>query len=172
MENATLDDVIIRLDRLEETMTELRDQVSVLVDHVVKQKEDELRTGEQVMAHFGKNKDQHTKLVQEVFDIMDINGEPIPAEELQARIEKNGIRAAENEFSRETIEKESKTETQEYNNDLNIGVKVIEGILEQLGYPPDYDPGTVEELYESMKQSGIRAEDNEFSRAIIMEREK
>ncbi len=104
MENATLNDVIIRLDRLEKTMTELRDQVSVLVDHIVKKEEDELRTGEQVMAHFGKNKEEYTKLVQEAFDIMDINGEPIPAEELQARMEKNGIRPMDNEFSRAIIE--------------------------------------------------------------------
>ena len=55
--------------------------------------------------------------------------------------------------------------------DPNIGVKVIEGILERMGYPPDFVPGTIEELHESMRQSGIRAEDNEFSRAIIEERE-
>ena len=53
----------------------------------------------------------------------------------------------------------------------NIGVKIIEEILERMGYPPDFDPGPIEELHESMKQHGIRAEDNEFSRAIIEERE-
>ena len=41
-----------------------------------------------------------------------------------------------------------------------------------MGIPPDVDPGSIEELRESMRQSGIRAEDNEFSRAIIAEREK
>ena len=28
--------------------------------------------------------------------------------------------------------------------DPNIGVKVIEGILERMGYPPDFVPGTIE----------------------------
>lgn len=56
--------------------------------------------------------------------------------------------------------------------DADIGAKVIEEILERMGYPPDFDPGTIEELHESMRQHGIRAEDNEFSRAIIAEREK
>ena len=139
MEKATLDDVIVRLDRLEKTIAELTGQLSELIDHIVKQKEDELRTREQVMTHFGKNKEQHTELVRKVFDIMDINGEPIPAEEQQARMEKSGIRAEDNEFSRESIEKESKTKTRESNNDLNIGVKVIDGMLERLGYPPNFE---------------------------------
>ena len=104
MGNATLDDVIVRLDRLEKGVTELSDQVSVLVDHLVKQEQDELSTGEKVMAYFGRNKEQNIKLVQEVFEIMEINGEPIPAEELQARMEKNGIRPVDNEFSRAIIE--------------------------------------------------------------------
>ena len=40
------------------------------------------------------------------------------------------------------------------------------------GNPADFDPGSIEELRESMRQQGIRAEDNEFSRAIIAERER
>ncbi len=70
--------------------------------------------------------------------------------------------------NKEITESEVKDEKQ----DANIGVKIIEGIVERMGYPPDFDPGTIEELHESMRQSGIRAEDNEFSRAIIEEREK
>ena len=95
--------------------------------------------------------------------IEEINGQlAVMRKELSPKSpEKNSISRAE-----------AKTETPECNNDLNIGSKVIEGILEELGYSPDYDPGSVEELHESMKQSGIRAEDNEFSSAIIKEREK
>ncbi len=103
MEKVTLDTVLERLDRLEKGIIELNENVSVLVDHVVKQEQDELRTGEQVMAYFGKNKEEHAKLVREVFEIMDINGEPIPAEELQERMEKSGIRPIDNEFSRAII---------------------------------------------------------------------
>jgi hypothetical protein len=65
----------------------------------------------------------------------------------------------------------SKVYTQNDKQDADIGVKIIEEILERMGYPPDFDPGPIEELHESMRQHGIRAEDNEFSRAIIEERE-
>ena len=70
--------------------------------------------------------------------------------------------------NKEITESEAKDEKQ----DANIGVKIIEGIVERMGYPPDFDPGTIEELHESMRQSGIHAEDNEFSRAIIEERNR
>ena len=56
--------------------------------------------------------------------------------------------------------------------DDNIGAKAIEEILERMGYPPDFKPRPLEEVRKSMVESGIRPEDNEFSRAIIAEREK
>ena len=104
MAKVTLETVIERLDRLEKGITELNEKVSVLIDHLEKQEEDELSTGDKVMAHFGINKEEHAKLVQEVFKIMEIYGEPIPADELQARMEKIGIRPVDNEFSRTIIE--------------------------------------------------------------------
>ncbi len=71
----------------------------------------------------------------------------------------------------ETSDEITQINTKNENQDANIGVKIIEEILERVGYPPDFDPGPIEELRESMRQHGIRAEDNEFSRAIIEERE-
>lgn len=56
--------------------------------------------------------------------------------------------------------------------DAHIAKEVIDEIFEKMGIPPDFDPGSIEDLRESMRQHGIRAEDNEFSRAIIAEREK
>ena len=56
--------------------------------------------------------------------------------------------------------------------DAHITEKILDELFEKLGIPPDFDPGTIEELHESMRQHGIRAEGNEFSRAIIEEREK
>ena len=56
--------------------------------------------------------------------------------------------------------------------DARIGTKVIEEILEKMGYPPDFKPRPLKEVRKSMVESGIRPEDNEFSRAIIAEREK
>lgn len=56
--------------------------------------------------------------------------------------------------------------------DAHITEEILDKLFEQMGIPPDFDPGSIEELHESMRQHGIRAEDNEFSRAIIAEREK
>ena len=70
-----------------------------------------------------------------------------------------------------TSEEATTANTQGEKEDADIGVKIIEEILERMGYPSDFDPGPIEELHESMRQHGIRAEDNEFSRAIIEERE-
>ena len=50
--------------------------------------------------------------------------------------------------------------------------EIMDKIFEEMGIPPDFDPGSIKDLRESMRQNGIRAEDNEFSRAIIEEREK
>lgn len=61
---------------------------------------------------------------------------------------------------------------QNNNQDDNIGSKVIEKILERMGYPPDFKPRPLKEVRKSMVESGIRPEDNEFSREIIAEREK
>ena len=63
-------------------------------------------------------------------------------------------------------------EMQNENQDDNIGTKVIAEILKKMGIPEDFELRPIEELHESMKQHGIRAEDNEFSRAIIEERER
>ena len=56
--------------------------------------------------------------------------------------------------------------------DAHIAEEVLDEMFEKWGIPPDFDPGSIEELRESMRKHGIRAEDNEFSRAIIAEREK
>lgn len=50
--------------------------------------------------------------------------------------------------------------------------EILDRIFDEMGIPPDFDPGSIGDLHESMRQHGIRAEDNEFSRAIIAEREK
>ena len=63
-------------------------------------------------------------------------------------------------------------ETPDGKQDDNIGAKAIERVLERMGYPPDFKPRPLKEVRKSMVESGIRPEDNEFSRAIIAEREK
>ena len=56
--------------------------------------------------------------------------------------------------------------------DAQVAEEILDEMFEKMGIPPDFDPGSIEDLHESMRQHGIRAEDNEFSRAIIAEREK
>jgi hypothetical protein len=64
------------------------------------------------------------------------------------------------------------TDVQKDEQKDNIGAKAIEKILARMGYPPDFKPRPLKEVRKSMVESGIRPEDNEFSRAIIAEREK
>ena len=64
------------------------------------------------------------------------------------------------------------TDVEKDEQDDNMGAKAIEKILERMGYPPDFKPRPLKEVRKSMVESGIRPEDNEFSRAIIAEREK
>ena len=64
------------------------------------------------------------------------------------------------------------SDVQKDEQDDNIGAKAIEKILARMGYPPDFKPRPLKEVRKSMVESGIRPEDNEFSRAIIAEREK
>ena len=56
--------------------------------------------------------------------------------------------------------------------DAHLVKEILDRIFEEMGIPRDFDPGSIKDLHESMRQNGIRAEDNEFSRAIIEEREK
>jgi len=64
------------------------------------------------------------------------------------------------------------SDVQKDEQDDNIGAKAIEKILARMGIPPDFKPRPLKEVRKSMVESGIRPEDNEFSRAIIAERDK
>ena len=55
--------------------------------------------------------------------------------------------------------------------DKQEAAKILQPFFEQHGIL-ELDPISIEELHESMERNGIRADGNEFSRAIIEEREK
>ena len=112
MENATLDDVIIRLDRLEKTITELTDQLSILIS---------------------ENKQGNTKKNIGVEKLTDCSND------------KSGAYVANEIFAE---------------------------IYKKMGIAPIFELRPIKELRESMRKQGIRPEDNEFSRAIIEERDK
>ena len=114
MEKATLEAVVQRLDRLEKIAVEMRQQLSWLVDEFVPKPPKNCKTGEEVMAYYGRNKERNAKIAEEVLD----------------------------------------------------------RIFEKWGSHPISILVLLRKLRESMRQHGIRAEDNEFSRAIIAEREE
>lgn len=63
-----------------------------------------------------------------------------------------------------------------YASNKQENAKIIESVFadiyEKMGVSQDFEPMSVKEVRESMRQRGIRPEDNEFSQAIIAEREK
>ena len=56
--------------------------------------------------------------------------------------------------------------------DAHLAKEALDQIFEKMGIPPDFELKPLKEVRKSMVESGIRPEDNEFSRAIIAEREK
>ena len=115
MEKETLETITQRLDRLEKTVAEMNQKLSVLVKKPVS----------------------------------DLSMGP------ETRAKMRGAEALRNN-----------------KQDAHLVKEALDRIFEKMGIPPDFDPGSIEDLRESMRQNGIRAEDNEFSRAIIEEREK
>ena len=93
MEKQILEVVVQRLDRLEQAVVEVNLQLASLVDVLGSNRMQNCKTGEEVMAYYGRNKKQNVQIVRNMFEKMGISGEPIPAEELQARMERQGIRA-------------------------------------------------------------------------------
>ena len=57
-----------------------------------------------LMARIQKNKPLHQKIFASFLDELGIQGEPIPAEELQKRLIVGGVSPEDNEFSNEIIE--------------------------------------------------------------------
>ena len=110
MEKETFEVFVERLNRLEQAIAEVSLQLSSLIDVLMPNPNPlkDFKTGEEVMAYYGRNKKQNAQIVRNMFEKMGISGEPIPAEELQARMTQQGIRAEDNEFSRAIIEEREK----------------------------------------------------------------
>lgn len=113
MEKVTLEGVIERLDRLEQVVVDMNQQLSLIVKELV------------------QNTDENSQANEE----------------------------------------EVKSSLYSDKRDAHIAKKILAEIYEKMGISPDFELRPLEELHESMRQHGIRAEDNEFSRAIIEERE-
>ncbi|MCY4403491.1 MAG: hypothetical protein OXD54_13015 [Candidatus Poribacteria bacterium] len=114
MEKETLDTVLDRLDQLENGITELKEQLTVLTNVLV------------------------------------------------TNDSKQDNPSADDNLKNPCIEK----------IDTEITQKAFQDMYKKMGISPNFKLRPIEELHESMLQNGIRAEDNEFSQAIIKERKK
>ena len=90
----TSETIIQRLTRLEEAVEDITLRLSWIVN---KLETDSFR-----------NRKQDAEVARKILEKMGISGEPIPAEELQARMVRNGIPPEGNEFSRAIIEEREK----------------------------------------------------------------
>ncbi len=90
----TSETIIQRLTRLEEAVEDITLRLSWIVN--------ELETDS------FRNRKQDAEVARKILEKMGISGEPIPAEELQARMVRNGIPPEGNEFSRAIIEEREK----------------------------------------------------------------
>lgn len=103
MQNTAYETIVKRLDHLEKELLDIRQQVDILINTQNESKK-RFKSGEEVMAFYASNKQENAKVIESVFEEIGITGTPIPAEELQERMSKNGIRAEDNEFSRAIIQ--------------------------------------------------------------------
>ena len=90
----TSETITQRLTRLEEAVEDITLRLSWIVN--------ELETDS------SRNRKQDGEVARKILEKMGISGEPIPAEELQARMVRNGIPPEGDEFSRAIIEEREK----------------------------------------------------------------
>ena len=102
----TVETLAQRLTQLEEAVENITLQLSWIVNELggdADWRKDVQRKSNSI----GNNK-QDAEVARKVLEQMGISGEPIPAEELQARMVRNSIPPEGNEFSRAIIEEREK----------------------------------------------------------------
>ena len=105
----TLETLGERLERVEKTIAALTLQLSWIIDELAPNPSMDRKTDAEVIAHYRKDKTESAKIFRELLDKLGIaEVEPIPIEELRKSMERHGIRAADNEFSRAIIEEREK----------------------------------------------------------------
>lgn len=103
MQNTEFESIVERLDHLEKGLLDIRQQIDILLNAQNESKKS-FKSGEEIMAFYASKKQENAKVIERVFEEIGLTGTPIPAEELQERMSKNGIRAENNEFSRAIIQ--------------------------------------------------------------------
>jgi len=102
----TVETLAQRLTQLEEAVENITLQLSWIVTELGS--DADWRKDAQLKAHSMRNNKQDAEAARKILERMGISGEPIPAEELQARMVRNGIQPEGNEFSRAIIEEREK----------------------------------------------------------------
>lgn len=102
----TVETLTQRLTQLEETVENITLQLSWVVNELGG--DANWRKEAQLKAYSIENNKQDAEVARKILEKMGISGEPITAEELQARMVRNGIQPEGNEFSREIIEEREK----------------------------------------------------------------
>lgn len=105
----TVETLAERLGKVEKTLTEVKRQLSLLLEetapHWQKADEKNVEVGKPVYA----DKREAARILRPFFERHGIIGlDPISIEELHKSMERNGIRVEENEFSRAIIEEREK----------------------------------------------------------------
>lgn len=102
----TVETLAQRLTQLEETVENITLQLSWIVNEL--RGDADWRKEAQLKAHSIGNNNQDAEVARKILEKMGISGEPMPAEELQARMVQNGLQPDGNEFSRAIIEEREK----------------------------------------------------------------
>ena len=98
----TVETLAQRLTQLEEAVENITLQLSWIVNELGS--DADWRKDAQLKADSIRNNKQDAEVARKILEQMGISGEPIPAEELQARMVRNGIQPEGNEFSSAIIE--------------------------------------------------------------------
>ncbi len=97
-----------RLTRLEEAVENITLQLSWVVNELGGDCAINWKTAPQLKAYSEGDNKQEAEIARKILEQMGISGKPIPAQELQARMVRNGIQPEGNEFSKAIIEEREK----------------------------------------------------------------
>ena len=102
----TVETLAQRLTQLEEAVGNITLQLSWIVNELGSNADQ--RKEAQLKAYSIGNDKQDAEVARKILEQMGVSGDPIPAEDLQARMVRNGIQPEGNEFSSAIIEEREK----------------------------------------------------------------
>ena len=104
----TVETLAQRLTRLEEAVENITLHLSWVVNELGGDSAMDWKTYPQLKAYSEGDNQQDAEVARKILEQMGISGNPIPAEELQARMVRNGMQPEGNEFSSTIVEEREK----------------------------------------------------------------